>query len=93
MANFPAKIAHPHITSDPDVCGGSPVVAGTRFPVRSVVFYVLRLGLTPEEFVHKFPHLNLAQVYDAVAYYYDNRAEIEHDITQNQEQTVRKETP
>ncbi len=93
MASPTAKITHPHITSDPRVCGGSPIIAGTRFPVRSVVFYVLRLGLTPEEVVHKFPHLSLAQVHDALAYYYDNRAEIEQDIAQNQERTVREEIP
>ena len=93
MAHPRAQIVHPHIATDPHVCGGSPIIVGTRFPVRSVVFYVLRLGLTPEELVHKFPHLNLAQVHDALAYYYDNRAEIEQDIAQNQEQTVREETP
>ena len=93
MANSTAKVIHPHITSDPHICGGSPIIVGTRFPVRSVVFYVLHLGLTPEELVHKFPHLNLAQVHDALAYYYDNRAEIEQDIARNQEQTVREETP
>ncbi|MEW6066938.1 MAG: DUF433 domain-containing protein [Nitrospirota bacterium] len=27
---------HPHITKNPDVCEGSPVITGTRFPVRSV---------------------------------------------------------
>jgi len=80
---------HPHITKNPDVCGGSPVIAGTRFPVMSVVFYILKIGLTPEELVEKFPHLSLAQIYDALAYYYDNRSEIEQDILENTEETVR----
>jgi uncharacterized protein (DUF433 family) len=92
MVKVAAKINHPHITVDPQVCGGSPIVGGTRFPVRSVVYYVLRLGMTPEELVHKFPHMNLAQVHDALAYYYDNRAEIEQDIAQNEERAVREET-
>lgn len=83
------SIIHPHITKNPDVCGGSPVIAGTRFPVRSVVFYILKIGLTPEELVEKFPHLSLAQIYDALAYYYDNRSEIEQDILENTEETVR----
>ena len=51
------KVLHPHITSDPIVCGGSPCIAGTRFSVRVVVSYVLRLGLTPEELQADFPHL------------------------------------
>lgn len=83
------SITHPHITKNPDVCGGSPVIAGTRFPVRSVVFYILKIGLTPEEMVERFPHLSLAQVYNALAYYYDNRSEIEQDILENTEETVR----
>ncbi len=80
---------HPHITKKSDVCGGSPVIAGTRFPVRSLIFYVLKIGFTPEEIVEKFPHLSLAQIYDALAYYYDNRSEIEQDIMENTEETVR----
>jgi uncharacterized protein (DUF433 family) len=52
------------------------------------VHYVLRLGFSPEELVERFPHLALAHVYDALAYYYDNRAEIEADITANREDVV-----
>lgn len=85
------KIAHPHITSDPAVCGGSAIIDGTRFPVRSVVAYVLRHGLTPEELVVRFPHLSLAQVHDALAYYYDNREEIDRDLAENAEETVRRQ--
>ena len=51
--------------------------------------YVLRHSLTPEELVTRFPHLTLAQVHDALAYYYDNREEIERDIAQNTEEAVR----
>jgi uncharacterized protein (DUF433 family) len=84
------KLTHPHITADPKICGSSPIITGTRFPVRSVVIYVLRHGLTPEELVSKFPSLTLAQVHDALAYYYDNREEIERDISENTEEVVRK---
>lgn len=83
------KITHPHVTTDPTICGGSAIIDGTRFPVRSVVAYVLHHGLTPEELVTKFPHLTLAQVHDALAYYYDNRDEIEREIAENTEENVR----
>ena len=83
------KVLHPHITSDPAICGGSPIIDGTRFPVRSVVSYILHHGLTPEELVARFTHLNLAQVHDALAYYYDNRDEIEQDLAANREDTIR----
>jgi uncharacterized protein (DUF433 family) len=74
------KVLHPHITCDPTVCGGSPRIAGTRFSVRLIVDYVLRQGLTPEELKTAFPHLSLAAIYDALAYYYDNREEIDAEV-------------
>lgn len=64
------------------------MIAGTRFPVRSVVQYVLLQGLSPEELVKEFPHLSLAQVYDALSYYYDHRAQIDHEMKANSEQTL-----
>ena len=83
------EIVRPHIARNPEVCGGSPVITGTRFPVRSVVHYVLQFGLAPEELIEKFPHLSLAQVYDALAYHYDNREEIDRDMADNTEEISR----
>lgn len=80
------KLDHPHIVSHPGYCGGDPVIAGTRFPVRSVVNYVLKQGLTPEELVREFGHLTLAQVHDALSYYYDHQDEIERELAENSEQ-------
>jgi uncharacterized protein (DUF433 family) len=54
-----------------------------------VVSYVLRQGVTPEELVAEFHHLTLAQVYDAISYYYDNQAEVDRDLAMNTEQAVR----
>jgi uncharacterized protein (DUF433 family) len=93
MTSPTARVVHPHIASDATVCGGSPVILGTRFPVRSVVHYILKLGLTPEELVERFPHLTPAHVYDALAHYYDNRAEVESDIAANREDIVRPTAP
>jgi hypothetical protein len=38
------------------------------------------LGLTAEEIIAEIPHLSLAQVHAALAYYHANREEIEQDI-------------
>lgn len=84
------QIGHPHIASNPQICGGSPVITGTRFPVRSVVMYVLKHGLTPEELVEQFPYLTLAQIHDSLAYYYDNREEVDRDLAENTEEAVRQ---
>jgi len=81
-----AKLAnnvHPYVISQANFCGGSPVIKGTKFPVRSVVTYVLQQGLSPEELVKEFSHLTLAQVYDALSYYYDNKELIDKDIRDN----------
>jgi uncharacterized protein (DUF433 family) len=79
----PSKILHPHVERRPGVCGGEPVVRGTRFPVRSVVEYVLRSGMTPEELVAGWKQLSLAQVHDALSYYYDHKAEIDRSMRAN----------
>lgn len=89
MPRTATKIRHPHIMARKGYCGGSPVIAHTKFPVRSVVNYVLRQGMTPEELVAEFQHLTLAQVYDALSYYYDNQKEIEEDLAANTERSVR----
>lgn len=80
---------HPYIISRKGRCGGTPIIKGTKFPVRSVVNYVLRQGFSPEELVKEFPHLTLAQVYDALSYYYDHRDEIERELENNTEDKLR----
>jgi len=83
------RIDHPYIVSDKNYCGGSPVIRGTKFPVRSVVNYVLRQGLSPEEIVGEFSHLTLAQIYDALSYYYDNKENIDRELLENSEERQR----
>jgi uncharacterized protein (DUF433 family) len=83
MAKLAKDAEHPYIISQADLCGGSPVIKGTKFPVRSVVNYVLQQGLSPEELVKEFSHLTLAQVYDALSFYYDHKEAIDQDIREN----------
>ena len=89
MATAAEKNRHPYIVARKGVCGGSPVIAGTKFPVRSVVNYVLRQGLSPEELVREFRHLTLAQVYDALSYYYDYRDVLDSELAENTEDRQR----
>ena len=65
------------------------MIRGTRFPVRSVVEYILRQGMTPEELVAEWKALTLAQVHGALAYYYDHRREIDADIRRNRQMLAR----
>ncbi len=89
MSKPALKLRNPHIETRKNLCGGSPVIAGTKFPVRSVVSYVLRQGVTPEELVAEFPHISLAQVHDALSYYYDNQKDVDEDLVANTEDNVR----
>jgi len=76
-------VVHPHITSDPNICGGSPCIEGTRITVRTIVIYTLHHGQTPEELLTHYPQLSLASIYDALSYYYDNRAVLDQDIVEH----------
>jgi len=87
MAKHAKNADHPYIVSQADFCGGSPVIRGTKFPVRSVVNYVLRHGISPDELVKEFSHLTLAQVYDALSYYYDHKEIIDKDLRDNSADT------
>jgi uncharacterized protein (DUF433 family) len=78
-----SRTRNPHVERRPGVCGGVPVIRGTRFPVRSVVEYVLRQGMTPEEMVVEWKHLTLAKIHGALAYYYDHKREIDADMRRN----------
>ena len=89
MVRAASNLKHPYIISHKDYCGGSPVIEGTKFAVRSVVNYVSKQGISPEELVKEFHHLSLAQVYDALSYYYDNEEEIERELSQRTEANLK----
>jgi uncharacterized protein (DUF433 family) len=90
MENLAEPTEHPYIVSQKDFCDGSAVIRGTKFPVRSVVNYVLRQGIEPEELVKEFTHLTLAQVYDALSYYYDHQQSIDEELRDNASESAPK---
>ena len=57
----------PRISVDPKVCGGRPVVAGTRVRV-SDVLEMLAGGATSGEIVSDFPYLDDADVRAVLAF-------------------------
>lgn len=70
---------HPYVVMREDILGGAPVIRGTRTPVRAVA-QLWKFGLPPEEIVDHLPHLNLAQVFDALSFYQDRRRQIDGEI-------------
>lgn len=67
------------LTRSPDVCGGRIRIEGTRVTVLQIVT-CYQQGLTPEEIADQYPHVNLAQIYAALAYYHANRDEIDREL-------------
>jgi uncharacterized protein (DUF433 family) len=78
------SVIREHIVSTPDTCGGKPRIAGSRIRVKDVVILHDRQGMAPAEIVSKWPHLTLASIYAALAYYRDHREEINAEIAADQ---------
>jgi uncharacterized protein (DUF433 family) len=72
------RTAHPYIIRDSDIYNGEPIVEGTRTGVRHIIL-LFQSGKDPEE-IASIHRLSLAQVYDAISFFYDNEGEIEHSI-------------
>lgn len=79
------KVKHPYITSQKGVCGGKPAIKGTRIRVSQIAIEYERLGWSPDEIVRAHPHLTLAQVHDALSYYYENADEINAEIREDEQ--------
>ena len=70
-----------HIVHTPGILGGKARIAGHRIRARDVMAARDRGGLTPEEIAATvYPTLTLAQVYAALAYCEDHRAEIDRAV-------------
>lgn len=76
------QTTHPYVTQADNILSGEPIIKDTRTPVRAIVEH-WKFGERPEEIIHKLPHLRLAQIFDALSYYDDNREQIEHYIALN----------
>ena len=57
--------SHPFIVCTDEILQGVPIITGTRTPVRAIA-ELWKFGLAPEEIAVRFPHLSLAQVFDAL---------------------------
>lgn len=59
-------------------------VFGTRVRVQDVYCLAELSGKTPDEIVAALPHLTLAQVHSALAYYFDHREQILNEIREDE---------
>ena len=77
-----SKTEHPHVVVDKNRCDGEPIIRGTKTTVRAIV-ELWRLGIHPEEITHHLPHISLAQIFDALSYYSENKKQINEYINRN----------
>jgi uncharacterized protein (DUF433 family) len=68
------------LVSSPDVCGGRLRIEGTRVTINQIAT-LYKQGFDAEAIGDQYPHLTLAQIYAALAYYHANSEEIEADLT------------
>ena len=90
MGRATSEVKHPYVRRVRGICGGEPVIAGTRFTVRAVVEYAYHQGMSAEEMAHEWPHLTLSQIHDALSYYHDHKDLIDRLIHENRESVARK---
>lgn len=68
-----------HIEVTPGVAGGKPRVAGHRIKVQDIAIWHERMGKSADEIAAEYD-LEISDVYAALAYYFDHRAEIDEAI-------------
>ena len=76
----PSLSKYPHLARDPAISAGAPIIRGTRTTVRAVAEYHQRLGMSADDILMALPHLRLAEVHTALAYYFDHQAEVDAQL-------------
>ena len=71
------ETAYPHIVIVDGVSGGELIIENTRIAVWHIVDYYYKTGMSVEEILADWDYLTPAQVFSALAYYHDNKEEID----------------
>lgn len=66
-----------YIEIDPD---NVPYITGTTMKVIELVSGYIAFGWSPEELHFQHPYLSMAQIHSALAYYWDNKIELDLDM-------------
>ena len=73
------KTLDTHIEITPGIAGGKPRIAGHRITVQNIVIWHEWMHKSAEEIAAEY-QLTLADVYAALAFYYDHQPEIDEAI-------------
>ena len=77
------KTLDSHIELTPGVRGGKPRIAGHRITVGDIVVWHEWMGQSADEIATAYD-LSLADIYAALAFYYDHRADIEESLRESE---------
>jgi len=64
-------------------------IAGTRVRVQDIYALAEVQGKSPDEIVEALPHLTLAQIHGALAYYFDHRESILQELREDRDTAAR----
>ncbi len=78
-------VSKEHITKTPGVCGGRACIVGHRIRVMDIVASSIHHKMKPSEILDQYPGLSMADVYAALAYYFDNKDEVDADFQRDDE--------
>ena len=59
---------------------GVAMIAGTTMKVTELITAVKAYGWSPDELHNNYPQLSMSQIHSALAYYWDNKAELDAEI-------------
>jgi len=72
-----------HIEVEPGVPNPRPKIKGSRIRVQDIVIWHDKLGIDFYAILHDHPTLTHADLHAALAYYWDNREEVERQIDED----------
>ena len=81
-----------YVVQEEGICGGRPIIAGTRLKIQHIALEYEYLGWSPDQICDAHPGIGLAEVHAAISYYYAHKDEIDRTIQEDREfaDTLRK---
>lgn len=88
------KAVYQHIEHTPEIVSGKPRIAGRRITVQNIVIWHEQMGYSVDEIADEY-NLTLAQIFSALAYYYDHKGEIDTSIEESESfvESLRQKSP
>jgi uncharacterized protein (DUF433 family) len=70
-------VSREHVEIVQGAGGPKPRIRGSRIRVEDIVIWYEKLRMSADEIVEQYPTITHADIYGALAYYWDNREEME----------------